>query len=93
MKKLFLLILFSFLLINLSQAATLSELNRPLLSKNQWRLDVQNQTYYFKWKEEFYFHGVPNQTADFNYDYVYNNLSPEITYGITDKLQIGVGGS
>lgn len=77
--------------VNFIFAATLDELNNPLLDKGQWRLDSELDFSY-----NYLEHKYDSATGSDNYyqyDHLYWQLSPKVYYGISEDLQFGLGGS
>jgi len=69
-----------------AQAATLNELNGPLLNKGQWRLDTEADLYAADTKSESNPIGSTGNKREA--DYTSYTLAPAGTYGLTDKLQL-----
>jgi hypothetical protein len=69
-----------------ARAATLNELNGPLLNKGQWDLDALTYTSYVTDKTRETSAGGPGGKSDSDSTQV--SLSPEASYGLTDKLTL-----
>jgi len=87
MKRITALLLF-LLVVSLSSvfAATLDELHKPLLDKDQWRADAHTHFAFYDIRAR---DDPLTSAADYEaYDYFYYQLIPSLYYGITDKLQL-----
>ncbi len=71
-----------------AQAATLAELNGPLLGKDQWELNALTDIGYYK--ESFRQKNDDGTAEKAKYDYTQASLRPDVTYGLTDKLSLMV---
>lgn len=85
-KTLVMLALIATFLAPAAQAATLNELNGPLLNKGQWRLDTAADLYYTNAKTESV--NIGSSGSKREADYTNYTLAPAGTYGLTDKLQL-----
>ena len=84
--ELLLLSVFAAFLAPAAHAATLSELNGPLLNIGQWRLDTEADLYAAGTKSESNTIGSTGNKRDIGYTNY--TLAPAGTYGLTDELQL-----
>ena len=72
---------------NYAVAATLDEINDPLLKQNQWRVDAGAQFNYNYDNDRIDF---LTTASHYNYDVDTCTLVPDLYYGITDHLQLAL---